>query len=280
MELSYAKYHALLNDFLVIDGRKRRFTEERLSELAVQICNRSAGVGADGVLYIRNSRKADIVADVYNADGSWAEKSGNGLRIASAWLFQNDESGKKCQIEMNEDVYECRIIKGARKELFIAGDLGPPEFNTKLIPVKSKSKVMIQAELEIGGLKFPVTCLSIGNPHAVLFVDNFDFAWQELGADIEIHSAFPNRTNVEFVKVLKRTKIRVAEWERGAGATGSSGTGAAAAVVAGVMSGVVNRECEVCFSSGTLHVHWSADTNNIELTGPVTHIANGQYTFA
>jgi len=110
-------------------------------------------------------------------------------------------------------------------------------------------------------------------------VDGFDFDWMGLGAEIEVHPAFPRHTNVEFVKVISRKKIKVADWERGAGATGSSGTGAAAAVCAAVMLGLVARECEVVFESGSLLVKWDQDTNEIELTGPVDYVADGEFFF-
>jgi len=138
---------------------------------------------------------------------------------------------------------------------------------------------MINAPFEIGGVKLPVTCLSVGNPHTVMFVDNFDFDWRQLGSDLEHHRAFPNQTNVEFAKVINRGKIKVCDWERGAGATGSSGTGAAAAVCAAVMMGLTKRECEVVFETGSLFVEWSSETNRINLTGPVEFVATGTFEF-
>ena len=123
----------------------------------------------------------------------------------------------------------------------------------------------------------PVTCLSVGNPHTVLFVEDFNFDWKTLGADLEFHKAFPNQTNVEFVKIITRRKIEVADWERGVGPTGSSGTGAAAAVCAAVVAGQVDRKCEVKFGTGSLSIDWSEDTNHIYLTGPVQFVGQGTY---
>ncbi len=154
-------------------------------------------------------------------------------------------------------------------------DIGEPIFETSLVPVKSKSKFLINAEIKIGSANFPLTTLSVGNPHTVLFVDDFDFDWETLGAEIERLPIFPKRTNVEFVKILKRNKIFLSGWERGAGATGSSGTGAAAAVAAGVMNGQLERKCEVEFDTGSLNVNWRNSDNIIELTGPVEFIGEG-----
>jgi diaminopimelate epimerase len=138
---------------------------------------------------------------------------------------------------------------------------------------------MINAPLKIGGVNIPVTCLSIGNPHTVLFVDNFNFDWKTLGTEIEKHKAFPNGTNVEFVKILSKNRLRLAEWERGVGATGSSGTGAAAAVTAAVVLGLTNRKCLVEFEAGSLNVNWRERDNVIELTGPVESICQGIFEY-
>jgi diaminopimelate epimerase len=119
----------------------------------------------------------------------------------------------------------------------------------------------------------------VGNPHTVLFVDDFDFDWEQVGADIERHRSFPNQTNVEFVRILSRRRLQLADWERGAGATGSSGTGAAAAVCAAVVLGMAERNCEVVFPGGSLWVEWSEDDDGIRLTGPATFVAEGRYEY-
>ncbi len=138
---------------------------------------------------------------------------------------------------------------------------------------------MINAPLKIGGLEFPVTCLAVGNPHTVMLVDNFDFDWKSLGAEIEKHPAFPHDTNVEFVRVVNRKRVDLADWERGAGATGSSGTGAAAAVCAMVMLGLVDRDCNVFFDTGNLRVHWHQESDYIELTGPAEYVSKGEFWY-
>lgn len=159
----------------------------------------------------------------------------------------------------------------------ITTELGQPSFEAARVPVKTRLKFMINSPLKLDRYSFPVTCLSVGNPHAVLFVDNFDLQWQVIGEEIENHRIFPNRTNVGFVKVINRRRIEVAEWERGVGATGSSGTGAAAAVCAGVMLGLLERRCKVCFEGGSLDINWKNDSGLIELAGPAEHIADGSF---
>ncbi len=278
MHVSYDKYHALFNDFIVVEGKESRVPQKKWGELAQKICHRRSGVGADGVLYL-TSNAARRQVDIYNADGTWAEKSGNGLRIAALHEHLKDKRTKRFDLNMGDVDHCVSILKKSGAGYLARTSLGSPQFETAQIPVKSKSRYLINAPLKIGDVELPVTCLSVGNPHTVLLVDSFDFDWQTMGAEIETHRDFPNQTNVEFVKVVSRHKIQVADWERGAGATGSSGTGAAAAVCAGVVLGVVNRECEVVFETGSLHINWDEDTDEVALTGPVEYIASGDYLF-
>ena len=275
-KIIFYKYHALLNDFLVVES-KQKLTNSTLSKLALSICDRRSGVGADGILYLTKSKNADIRFQIINSDGSFAEKSGNGLRIAGMHLFLKDKRKKKFSFDTGYGIDQVTVGKNTKDGKMLTAELGRPSFLTKDVPMKSKQKYMINSPLKIKGLDFPVTCLSVGNPHAVLFVENFDFEWQALGEEIEFHKAFPERTNVEFVKPLNRKKLIVADWERGAGATGSSGTGAAASVAAAVTMGIADRKCEVQFSNGSLFVLWDIKTDIITVTGEVAMIATGEY---
>jgi len=277
MKILYSKYHALGNDFIIIDKSQLKNNTKKLPEITQSLCNRRTGVGADGVIFISKSKSADALLDLYNVDGTWAEKSGNGLRIVGYHSYLNDKRKKKFTFEMAGEFNAVEILSETDSVCDVQTELGTPSFDTKKVPVKTKQEFMIQSELLVGGVKFPVTCLNIGNPHTVLFVVNFDFDWESLGSEIEIHKLFPDRTNVEFVKIVTRKKLIVADWERGAGATGSSGTGAAAAVCAGVMSGQADRNCEVKFDSGSLFIDWDDETNIVKLTGPVVKICDGNY---
>jgi len=279
MQVVFSKYHALQNDFLIINQTNPKMSKARLSRLARSICNRHYGVGADGILYLSESKKGDRRIDIFNADGSWAEKSGNGLRIAGVHEFLRDKKKRTFVFEAAGTLDKVKVLKFTQQGYVVESNLGEPEFRAELIPVTTEQRYMINAPLAVGGVKFPVTCVAVGNPHAVLFVDDFEFDWKALGAEIEVHRAFPNRTNVEFAKVISRKKIKVAGWERGAGSTGSSGTGAAAAVCAAIMLGLVDRSCEVVFETGSLLVRWLEANNSIELIGPVKFIATGTFEF-
>ncbi|MBU0982562.1 MAG: diaminopimelate epimerase [candidate division Zixibacteria bacterium] len=279
MKILFHKYHALGNSFLVVMRSENRITAQRLPDLAQAICDPSSGVGGDGVAFLTASRKAQAKVDIYNADGSWAEKSGNGLRISALHLALHHDAGRKMVMETSTSLDEVRIGKRVDTGYFVSCDLGVPQFQTSAVPVRSEQEFLINSPLNFGPVELPVTCLAVGNPHTVIVVNDFDFEWQELGAEIETADVFPNGTNVEFVRPVNRSKIRVADWERGAGATGSSGTGAAAAVCALVMMGLVNRQCEVVFETGSLTVNWRDDTNVVELTGPVQFVMDGEYDF-
>ena len=279
MLIAFDKYHALQNDFLVIEQTKAGLGKVRLSRLAEFICDRRTGAGADGILYLSRSTKAERKLDVFNADGSWAEKSGNGLRIAGVHQFQRDKRRKQFIFETATGLDRVVVTASFGSSYVVKTELGQPEFRAERVPVKTKFKYMINVPLALGGLKFPITCVAVGNPHTILFVDDFNFDWKALGAEVEAHRVFPNRTNVEFVKVINRKRLRVTEWERGAGATGSSGTGAAAAVCAAVMLGLADRRCEVVFETGSLQVDWREYGNTIELSGPVEFVCRGMYEF-
>jgi diaminopimelate epimerase len=278
MLINFTKYEALGNDFLVVEATRNRIPRKRLPDLAKTMCDRRHGVGADGVLYVAGSRSADAKADVYNSDGGWAEKSGNGLRILGLHLARARSRRGSHTVQMGGDIHRV-TVRGKGVAAKVKAELGTPDFYVRAVPMKSRLRYHINAPIRVGGQNFPMTCLSVGNPHAVLFVENFEFDWQSLGRDIEHHRVFPERTNVEFARIINRHNIEVYDWERGAGATGSSGTGASAAVCAGVMLGVIDRECTVKFPGGNIDIHWRESDDLIVIAGPVRYVFTGEYGF-
>lgn len=278
MKVKFAKYHALGNDFVVIQS-SGAFSHAKYGKLAQAICSRSTGVGADGLLVVSRKAGVDCRADVFNADGGWAEKSGNGIRIVALHLKMQGSAKKRFNILMGGATSEVVLLSKITGGYQVRAEIGSPDFRAKAVPVKTRSAHLINQKLTIGKEQVVATCLSIGNPHCVVPVDSFDFDWKAIGYQIEHAKIFPKRTNVEFVRLVNPGKIQVAEWERGAGATGSSGTGAAASVAAMVMLGLANRECEVVFEPGSLFVNWRADNNKIELHGPVIHVASGVFDY-
>jgi diaminopimelate epimerase len=272
------KYHALGNDFLIIDQIMKPKLAVDAEKLVQKICHRNTGVGADGILLLRKSKKADFAMDIYNSDGSWAEKSGNGLRIATAYCHETYFSKKHLSVETASDIASARIIRVKDGNFMIKVSLGKPSFEANQVPIKSAFRYHINRPIKIEGDNLIATALSVGNPHIVVFVDNFDFDWKTLGCKIENDRIFSNRTNVEFVKVINKSKVILNDWERGAGATSSSGTGAAASVVAGAVNGFLVRKAEVVFPLGSLFIDWSEKDDCVYLTGPVRFVCKCEYS--
>lgn len=279
MKIPFFKYQALGNSFLVVELKARYGTRSRLSELARMLCSPKWGIGADGVLFLSRQKGVDRRIEVCNADGGWAEKSGNGLRIAAVYLADLMKARRQFSFLMGGMRCGVRIIRRSGKGWMVEAELGAPDFRAKHVPVRSRHKYVVNAELKIAGEIVRGTCLSVGNPHCVIVVPNLASDWQRLGQAVEVSSLFPQRTNVEFVQRVSRRKLKVAQWERGAGATGSSGSGAAAAVCAMVMQGLADRNCEVRFEGGSLIVDWREDDGIIHLTGQVQFITCGEFNW-
>ncbi len=278
-KIPFYKYHCLGNDFIIINQLRNKISIPKPGKLALEICSRNSGVGADGILILSRSKKADCRMEIYNSDSSWAEKSGNGLRIAAAFFYSQFSRKREISLETATDIARTEIIRAGKIDFSIKVSLGRPKFEAAIVPIKSKFKYHINRPAKICGKSLDITALSVGNPHAVLFVDNFEFDWKRQGREIETAPIFPNRTNVEYVKIVNRTKLILNDWERGAGATGSSGTGAAAAVAAGAINGLIERRAEVKFPTGSLLINWTVEDDQIYLTGPVRFICRGVFFF-
>jgi diaminopimelate epimerase len=274
MRIAWHKYHVLRNDFIVIDSNQLRNKSQRRME-ALALCDRHAGVGADGVLFLFPKGK-NMVVDVYNADGSWAEISGNGARIA-AFHMKRVLNRKQLGIFMGGRAVQVDLELRTGVTALATVDVGSPAFELARIPMKARKRAWIQLPISIGGKNVSLTAMSVGNPHAVLFVESFDFDWQALGKAIENHHVFPNRTNVEFVRVRSSKQLEVRLWERGVGETGSSGTGAAASLVASVVTGRAKRSATVTCPAGSQTVVWDIDTNTVRVRGPVNFVAAGLF---
>jgi diaminopimelate epimerase len=273
--LEFVKMHGIGNDFVVFDGISQRLTGRKWNELSLSICDRYTGVGADGVILVLPSRKADYKMRIFNSDGSEAEMCGNGLRCLVRMLHDRGYlSGRDCEIEAMKSIIGARIVSLRKAEFLVGYNVGRPSFLTSDIPVKSKQKFFVNSKVLIGRKNYVVTSLSIGNPHTVAFVDDIDFDWRFVGMELESHPIFPNRTNVEFVLVSSPKRVLLRSWERGAGPTLASGTGACAAVAAGVMVGLLAREVEVVCELGSLMVEWG-DDGELYQTGPAEYCFTG-----
>jgi diaminopimelate epimerase len=279
--MKFSKFHSLGNDFLVVD-QDEVAEPGATEELSRRICERHTGVGADGLLLVSVTDRARGEASfrIFNADGTEAEISGNGIRCAAASLFsQQTVEGRKVRFATGAGVRECDFIERVENRFTIRIELGQPRLSSRDIPFDDGQvrERVIDYPLMINRRIHPVTLVSMGNPHCAIFVDKFParIEWQETGAEIESHPFFPNRTNVEFIRVLNRQEIEVLFWERGVGETLSSGSGSTAAAVASILKGLTDRKVRVRTSMGHVLVEWEQDT--VRQTGPAEFVFVGSY---
>ncbi|MEW5762172.1 MAG: diaminopimelate epimerase [Bacillota bacterium] len=274
--MRFVKMHGLGNDFVVLDGWREPLPEAP-GTLARRICDRHFGVGADGLVLIGPSRQADVGMRIFNPDGSEAEMCGNAIRCVARYVHERAYvTGDRIRVETPAGVMEPRLVLRGGRVAAVRVDMGKPRLERGEIPMEGPPGRVVEEPLEVAGSTLRLTAVSMGNPHAVLFVDDVqEIDLLALGPALENHPVFPRRTNVEFVQVLGPRAVRVRVWERGAGATLACGTGACAAVVAGVITGRTAREVTVHLPGGDLEVAWAAD-GQVYLTGPAEEVFEGK----
>ena len=253
--MRFWKMHGLGNDYIVIDNRDQKISDTHAAELAKRLCERRFSVGADGLLLVCNSTIADVKMRIFNADGSEAEMCGNGIRCFSKYCYENDIAKKsEFAIETLSGVKHVWLTVKDNEVQTVKVDMGAPNWERASLPMVGEG-TCINETLEVDGELYKVTCLSMGNPHCVTFVDNIDeFPVDYVGPIIENHKAFPKRTNVGFVQVLNRNELKVRVWERGCGETLACGTGTCAAVAAANKLGKVDNKVTVHVLGGDLQV--------------------------
>lgn len=268
MKIPFTKMHGLGNDFIVIDCRKR--TVKGLSGLVKKLARRRFGVGFDQALMLRGSRKADFRMDIYNSDGSRVEMCGNGIRCMARYIWERGLSKKnRLSIETLGGIIRPERVKG-----LIRVDMGVPVLEGKLMPA-AVNDIIVDRPLSVNNRVFLITCISMGNPHCVIFVDDVEaFPVKSYGLLIENHRFFPKKTNVEFVQVVNRRRIKMRVWERGSGETPACGTGASAAAVASHIKGLVTRNVTVKVLGGELKIEWAKD-DHVYMTGPAEEVFEG-----
>jgi diaminopimelate epimerase len=270
---------ALGNDYIYVDGFKQKLNRLNLSDLAMKICDRHFGVGSDGLILVARGKSHRFRMIFYNPDGSEAEMCGNGIRCFARFLYEQGLSKNRIQeIETKAGVIHTEILRTGDSFL-ICTDIGKPILERNKIPVKGKGGTCINESLKINRRKVIITSLSLGNPHTLIFVKEFDPDWREIGSEVENHTIFPRRTNVEFVKVLNKRKIQLKIWERGVGETLASGTGASAATVAGVLNKKLDRKVTAGFDKGKLVIEWKKENDHLCITGPAISVFSGLYRY-
>jgi len=261
--------HGLGNDMIVIDSLSSGFMPD--AQQAEKLCRRRFGVGADQVLVLLPSDRADFMMKIMNADGSEVEMCGNGIRCLAMYIHDRGISQKNpLEIETLAGVIRPEVKGG-----LVRVDMGEPEFEAAKVPVRGKGRIK-DAMMEVEGEQIRVSALSMGNPHCVIRVDDVDAVpLERLGPAIEHHPWFPKRTNAEFVQIMARDKIKVRVWERGSGATLACGTGACAAAVAMADLGLADYDVTVELPGGGLEIEWKQETNRVFMTGPAVEVFTG-----
>lgn len=270
--------HGAGNDFIMVDGAEEAFTEEQLALVARRACDRHIGIGADGLILVLPSRSANFRMRVFNSDGSEAEMCGNGIRCFAKYVFDRKmHSDVVMKVETLAGVKTLKLNAAGGKVSTVRVDMGQPRLKRSEIPMKGPDSPRVVAEpIKVDGKKMEITCISMGNPHCVTFVDRTDdYAADKLGPQIENHPNFPQRTNVEFVQVLNEKEINMRVWERGCGETLACGTGACAAAVASMLNDKVSRKVTVHLLGGDLFIEWLGD-NRVQMTGPAEDVFEGK----
>lgn len=279
--LLFVKMHGLGNDFVVIGALDEMpLPEESLSDFARFVCDRHFGIGGDGVIWILPSQFADFKMRIFNPDGSEAEMCGNGIRCAAKWFYDRDYAkGNLVKVETMAGIKTVWIQASEGKANLMTVDMGKPIFEPSQIPTNlGDKKQAIEVSLNVEDVgSFIVSAVSMGNPHCVIFTKDVDsLPFESIGPKIEHHSAFPQRTNVEFVEVISPSELKVRVWERGVGLTLACGTGACASLVIAAKTGRTGRKAKVHLPGGDLMVEWH-DDERVYMTGPANEVFHGEF---
>ncbi len=275
--MKFTKMHGLGNDYVYVNCFEEK--AENPSKLAVWISDRHFGVGSDGLILIKPSKCADFEMEMYNADGSRGEMCGNGIRCVAKYVYDKGLTDKEhISIDTLAGVKYLDLTIENGEVSLVRVDMGTPEFAPKKIPVRSEKENMIRQKLIAGGREYQVTCVSMGNPHCVVFLDEdvreLDLA--EIGPAFEHHLSFPERINTEFINVIDKKTLRMRVWERGSGETLACGTGACASAVAAVVNGWTEEEVTVKLLGGDLKIHYDREKNTVYMTGPAAIVFDGE----
>ena len=276
--MKFTKMHGCGNDYIYVDGTKEILTPQEKPEVVRRLSDRHFGIGGDGVIFINPSKEADFEMEMYNMDGSRAEMCGNGIRCVAKFVYDKGLTDKT-----SISVISCGKIKYLTlsiengKVSTVRVNMGSPILKAKDIPVISDKEEVIGDEIEVAGETYKMTCVSMGNPHAVVFVDEVaGLPLEKIGPLFENHVRFPKRVNTEFVKVLDENTVEMRVWERGTGETLACGTGACATVVACVLNGLTKEQVTVKLLGGNLQIQWDRVSNLIYMTGPATTVFEGE----
>lgn len=275
--MKFTKMQGCGNDYIYVNCFEEEVAEPE--KLAVKVSDRRFGIGSDGLILIKPSDKADFTMDMYNADGSRGKMCGNGIRCVGKYVYDHGMTDKtRISVETLSGIkyLDMQIENG--KAVGAKVDMGAPVLKPENVPVKLSGDSVIAREIRVGDEKAEITCVSMGNPHAVLFTEDAENApVHTLGPKLEVSEIFPEQANIEFCQVIGRTEVRMRVWERGSGETWACGTGACAAVVACVLNGKTEQEVLVHMNGGDVTICYDAENNTVYMTGPAETVCEGEY---
>lgn len=274
--MKFTKMHGCGNDYVYINGIEEKIEDP--SELAISMSNRNFGVGSDGIVLILPSETADFRMRMFNADGSEAEMCGNAIRCVGKFVYDKGLTDKNLvTIETLAGIKVLDMTVENGKVSYAKVDMGEPILKGSKIPVKSEKSPVIE-KIEVLGETYEFTCVSMGNPHAITFVENTDkFPLETVGPLVETHPIFPKKTNVEFVQVIDEETLKMRVWERGSGETLACGTGACASLVAAVLNKLSKRKAVLKLLGGDLIIEWDEDNNHVFMSGPAETVFEGEW---
>lgn len=275
--ISFTKMHGIGNDYIYINCMES--VPDRLPELAEEMSDRHFGVGGDGIVLICPSDKADFRMRMFNNDGSEARMCGNASRCIAKYVHDHKLTDKTCiSLETLSGIKVLSLNMSPSGEVeSVTVDMGEPELNAGLVPVRSTTEKMVEEPVATSCGEVRVTAVSMGNPHGVVFVDRIeDVPFETLGPELEKHSMWPDRANIEVLQIISPSEARMRVWERGTGETLACGTGACASAVAAALTGRCGREVTIHLRGGDLHIRW-ADNGHVMMTGGATEVFEGNY---
>lgn len=273
--MKFTKMQGLGNDYVYVNCFEEKI--ETPSELAVKISDRHFGVGSDGLIMINPSEKADFEMEMYNADGSRGEMCGNGIRCVGKYVYDYGLTDKtEISVETLGGIKYLSLNVEDGKVRSVRVDMGSPVLRPADIPVRCDGERAVDVPVTVDGTEYRMTCVSMGNPHAVVFVDDVKrFPLETVGPKFENHEVFPNRVNTEFVRVIDRKTAEMRVWERGSGETLACGTGACAVAVACALNGLGEDEMTVKLLGGDLLIQWDRENDKVYMTGPAETVFDG-----
>lgn len=282
--MKFTKMHGCGNDYIYVNGFKEHLSQGDKPEIVRRLSDRHFGIGGDGVIFINPAEEADFEMEMYNADGSRSEMCGNGIRCVAKFVYDKGltDSDRISVVSAGKVKYLELTVEGRNDTCRgsvsrVRVNMGSPILQPELIPVTAEGEQAVDEPIAVGDEEYCMTCVSMGNPHAVVFMENVrDLQIEKIGPLFENHERFPKRTNTEFVEVLDRRHVFMRVWERGTGETLACGTGCCATAVACALAGLTENEITVRVLGGEIMIEWDREKNLVFMTGPAATVYEGE----